>query len=111
LPSKKYYTGIGSRNTPHNIKNLMVGLARKLADEGYILRTGGSPGADTAFEVGAIDKGDMEIYLPYSGFQDHSDDEDYNIVPGNFDNYDKAIRLARKYQPGFEKLTQEEKRL
>ena len=46
----KYYTGIGSRETPKDIMQLMSKLAYKLASEGYILRSGAAQGADTAFE-------------------------------------------------------------
>lgn len=49
----KYYTGVGSRKTPESIKNIMTRLAKKLAADGWILRSGGAEGADKAFEAGA----------------------------------------------------------
>ena len=55
-----YYTGVGSRSTPQDVLHLMTRIAMKMRDSGYILRSGGAEGADTAFEQGAgIDK---EIY-------------------------------------------------
>jgi hypothetical protein len=45
----KYYTGVGSRNTPEDILELMTRLAIKLEGEGWTLRSGGAKGADTAF--------------------------------------------------------------
>ncbi len=46
----KYYAGIGSRTTPPDIMELMGKIATKLSGDGYILRSGGAEGADTAFE-------------------------------------------------------------
>lgn len=48
-----YYAGIGSRQTPQNILDLMTTIAYSLAQYNYILRSGGAIGADTAFERGA----------------------------------------------------------
>jgi hypothetical protein len=45
-----HYTGIGSRKTPLEILELMEKIAEKLDNDGYILRSGGADGADTAFE-------------------------------------------------------------
>lgn len=50
----KLYAGIGSRNTPQPILNLMQKLALKLSQSGYTLRSGGAKGADTAFAHGAM---------------------------------------------------------
>jgi len=49
----RYYTGVGSRNTPPNILELMFEIAAKLNSIGYYLRSGGAAGADTAFANGA----------------------------------------------------------
>ena len=48
-----YYAGIGSRTTPDDILDVMTLVAEKLATLGYILRSGGAQGADSAFEKGA----------------------------------------------------------
>lgn len=63
----KIYTGIGSRNTPPDILDIMFRLAGKLASEGYVLRSGGAQGADDAFEQGAADS--TEIYYAYDATQ------------------------------------------
>lgn len=63
------YTGVGSRETPPDVMAIMRALAAALARAGWTLRSGGAPGADTAFEDGAKDvKGLMEIYLGWKGF-------------------------------------------
>lgn len=49
----KIYAGIGSRETPKNICNLMTKIATKLNRLNYTLNSGGADGADTAFENGA----------------------------------------------------------
>lgn len=51
----KFYTGVGSRKTPANILAIMQKLAQKLALDGWILRSGGAKGADSAFEFGAAE--------------------------------------------------------
>jgi hypothetical protein len=51
-----FYTGVGARATPVNILNLMTRIAIKLNGAGFWLRSGGAIGADTAFELGAVDK-------------------------------------------------------
>jgi hypothetical protein len=64
------YAGIGSRQTPPHVLSLMEALAARLAADGWVLRTGLSPGADQAFYRGAMSgAGDVELYLPWSGFQ------------------------------------------
>lgn len=55
------YTGIGSRQTPPDILEMMTHIAQRLAQENWLLRSGGAEGADTAFELGAKDK---EIFTP-----------------------------------------------
>ena len=52
LPHLPYYTGVGSRDTPKPILYIMEKLAIKLSGT-YILRSGGAPGADSAFQKGA----------------------------------------------------------
>lgn len=59
--AKKYYAGIGSRQTPPDILSLMREVAEALESMGYTLRSGGAQGADTAFAQSVIDK---EIFRP-----------------------------------------------
>lgn len=49
----KYYTGVGSRNTPADILNLMRRIAEYLARDYYTLRTGDALGADQKFRDAA----------------------------------------------------------
>lgn len=45
---RRYYAGIGARKTPAHIQSIMLSLAAVWARQGFILRTGGAKGADTA---------------------------------------------------------------
>ncbi len=63
------YAGIGSRQTPPEAREVMRRIAERLADRGYVLRSGGAEGADQAFESGAGTK--KEIYLPWRAFNNH----------------------------------------
>jgi len=62
----KYYAGIGARKTPIEILQVMTGIARIMDRMGYVLRSGGAEGADSAFEMGSSEN--KEIYLPWKGF-------------------------------------------
>ncbi len=44
----------------------MKTIAQDLSRKGWVLRSGGAEGADTAFEIGAGSK--KEIFLPWKGF-------------------------------------------
>jgi hypothetical protein len=58
-----FYAGIGSRETPDNILVDMNTIAMKLAYQGYILRSGGAKGADSAFELGCdLAEGTKQIF-------------------------------------------------
>ncbi len=64
-----FYAGIGSRMTPPNVLRLMQNLGKTLAHLEFTLRSGGSPGADLAFESGCDEaRGRKEIFLPWKGF-------------------------------------------
>jgi len=65
--TNRFYTGIGSRQTPSEYIKYFEELGYYLSRLGFILRSGGADGADTAFEDGCGD-GEKEIYLPWPGF-------------------------------------------
>lgn len=84
------YAGIGSRETPQNILLLMQQIGLKLLSKDYILRSGGAPGADSAFET-YIPKDKKEIYLPWKNFNNNPS-ELYTISQ-------EAIDLVYMYHP------------
>lgn len=83
----KHYTGVGSRETPPAMMKVIASFAERLADEGFILRSGAADGADTGFESGHdkwrwSDEWDhhpdalKEIFIAWNGFSGRTDKED-----------------------------------
>ena len=68
----KFYAGIGSRETPLGVLQDMAGVAKELAEAGWVLRSGGATGADSAFEQGHYSAEGVvatpEIILPWWGY-------------------------------------------
>lgn len=64
----KFYAGIGSRDTPDELETVIRDVALVCNEQGYVLRSGGAPGADTMFEKYAAA---AEIYLPKPGWRGH----------------------------------------
>lgn len=58
----KFYTGVGSRKAPVGIRHTISKLAARLAAQGWILRSGGAVGCDSAFASGAGNP--AEIFRP-----------------------------------------------
>lgn len=91
----KYYLGIGSRKTPEQIKLIIQKIAWHLADDGWILRSGGADGADLAFEYGAGD-GAKEIFLPWKGF--NKNPSPLYKIP------EQAFEISALHHPGWRHL-------
>lgn len=86
----KYYTGIGSRETPEDILKLFEEIGIILAKKGYSLRSGGAPGADSAFEKGCrLVNGNRQIFLPWKNFN--------NNPSKRFFINEQAFELGKKY--------------
>jgi hypothetical protein len=67
----KFYAGVGSRETPDWILELMYEIAVSLGNDGWTCRTGGADGADLAFEQGALKSlTEPDVYLPWKTFND-----------------------------------------
>lgn len=104
LPSRPHslaYAGIGSRKTPAVILERMTLAAQRLAGMGYVLRSGGADGADTAFERGAGDR--KEIFLPWRGFNGNGSSF---VVPER-----EAEEVAAAIHPAWDKLSPGAKKL
>ena len=99
----KYYTGIGSRNTPYTICSLMANIAKKYAKAGWVLRSGGADGADTAFEHGAvIGHGKAEIYIPWDSFGQHYHDSKRIFLVKDKEILQRAMMLASDVHPNWD---------
>ena len=91
----KYYAGIGSRQTPIEILNIMTKLAVVLESEGWTLRSGGADGADNAF---AKEVKNIELFLPWKGFNGHTSDLNGHTQ--------KAYEIAKKAHPAWHRCSQ-----
>ncbi|AUR84882.1 hypothetical protein NVP1063O_215 [Vibrio phage 1.063.O._10N.261.45.C7] len=98
----KYYTLIGSRETPEEILELMTEASRKLAWSGWTGRSGGAGGADKCLEYGCEDLPDMmEVFLPWDGFNGcYSKNIGYINTP-NLPAYSVAQELAEELHPNW----------
>ena len=107
----RYYTGIGSRNTPQNICSLMANIAKKYANAGWVLRSGGAEGADTAFQNGAvIAHGKQEIYIPWDGFNQHYHGRTSLLVTDKI-VLESAAKLASEVHPAWDRCSAAAKKL
>ncbi len=119
-----FYTGVGSRETPGYILDIMVKLGYYLEAAGVSLRTGGAPGADQAFEEGwwkhqmwngeGTSKG--RIYIPWNGFYDrlHHGDAFGAVVSLPHIPYDLGVRaqqIAQQFHPAWDHLSPGAKKL
>lgn len=99
-----FYAGIGSRNTPTDVLELMSRVARRPSLLGYTLRSGAADGADKAFEAGCTNAGgNKEIFLPWRGFNDSQS--------SLFSIDDRAFELASTLHPYWHNCSQAAKKL
>lgn len=95
----KTYCGIGSRETPKAVLSLMELIAFYLAEQGHILRSGGAPGADQAFERGCdIADGRKEIFIPWNGFQNRNARTEVGVLASITG---RALELAAEVHPNW----------
>lgn len=93
------YLGAGSREAPADILALMHRIAGALARLGWALRSGGAPGADSAFEAGAREAGGrIGLYLPWRGFEGRTTDVVLHEATA------RAYELAPRFHPGWDRL-------
>lgn len=96
---KLFYAGIGSRQTPPAMLELLGRLSGRLADLGYVLRSGAADGADLACETGCDSvNGKKEIWLPWNGFNGHAPTGFYPVAAHR--------ELAATMHPAWGHLTQ-----
>lgn len=92
----KYYAGIGSRETPVEMRETIKMIVNILSKNGYILRSGGAEGADKYFEEFIINLDQKEIFLPWKNFNKNKSPL-YTASP-------EAWNLAKKYHPRWSSL-------
>ena len=108
----KIYTGIGSRDVPEDVYKLLQALGRKLATQGYALRSGGAVGCDTAFYGGCKEANGMSsIFVPWSGFNNLFGENIISLSDMPPGLIYRAEWHARQVHPVFDKLSQGTKKL
>lgn len=104
------YAGIGSRETPEEILNLIEKIAFKLS-KNLTLRSGGAQGADEAFYCGAVKnpKAAIEIFFPWENFANIS--PHHTILVKNREIIQQSEEIAAEFHGGWNSLTQGARRL
>ena len=100
-----YYAGIGARATPPGMLDLMSRIANKLEGMGYILRSGGAAGADTAFERGVINAANRQIYLPGAQFNSRMAGAGGYINAAQLPSWQQALETVAEFHPAPERLS------
>lgn len=108
----RYYAGIGSRETPPGILALMTKIATRLAShhgDGFWLRSGHAPGADQAFESGAVWEGEPHLtsFLPWDGFEGGK----VRFAPFAYGVSERNDAIAEEFHPAWDRLTQGARKL
>lgn len=104
------YAGIGSRNTPENIQNMMTSLARELCRAKIHLRTGNAAGADHAFIEGVnqVQPYAVSLYLPFRNYRTEFLHHNNGICVAEPDK--NAIEKAGQYHPGWHRCSEKSKK-
>jgi hypothetical protein len=101
------YAGIGSRETPGDVIVLMAQIARAKAREGWVLRSGGADGADSAFERGCRDvNAAADIFYPWR--KDYSANASPNFMFYMGDElpaFEQALELASQFHPAWHRCS------
>ena len=97
----RVYAGIGARDTPPGVLQLMGHAAEALALAGWVLRSGHAPGADQAFEAGAGRA--AEVYMPWPSFEKSVPLEAGYVMDRPSD---AARSLAERFHPAWPTLRQ-----
>lgn len=107
---KKVFAGIGSRETPESVQYWMYEIGKKLAKD-YILRSGHAAGADMAFEEGMrAGKGEMEIFVPWHGFNGANMRDPIYKDASKFDDA-SVYAIAKQFHPAWDRCSDTAKKL
>lgn len=111
MPNPKSYAGIGSRQTPANIREVMEQLAEKLARRGLTLRSGGADGADKAFEKGCDRVQGAKIIFTANNwyFRNERNETDARYYLSK--RWEEAETITSQYHPSWQYLKPFSKKL
>lgn len=92
------YAGFGSRATPSHLAPKLTGIAQRLTDLGYTLRSGCVAGADTYFERGAGPHADL--FVPSATARSRTSAGARLIFPSG-GILDRCLLIASNVHPNF----------
>ena len=101
----RIYAGIGARETPPAVLDLMTRLARQMELDGWLLRSGGARGADAAFEAGVQDPSKRAIYLPGASFNQRNAGPGGYVDSTRLPGWEQALATVEQYHPAPERLS------
>ena len=116
----KFYTGVGSRETPKDILEYIRKVGKRMAELNYIGRSGSADGADYYFELGYFDylkdaqTNNTECltlfnsYIPWNNFKTKHgviSVDRYHSCPQQFSSYKEAKTMVSTIHPAYNKLT------
>jgi hypothetical protein len=97
--TERYYTGVGSRETPYEVQTVFKLVGEFLAKCGYVLRSGHAKAADQAFETGCDKVSGMRqnlLVLRTIG-EIVEDEHAWNVIYNSLDA--EYYRYIRKFFP------------
>lgn len=97
------YAGIGARNTPEEILDLMAGAACNLEEKGFILNSGGASGADTVFEQAVRSWQNKKIFIPWDGFNGRRNG--HEVYAPSLAVQDQCLKLAGSLHPAWDRCS------
>lgn len=83
----------------------MTRLAEALNYEGWMLRSGGADGADTAFEMGIPFPHNHQIFLPSRSFNGRSAEDIGMYDASSLPAFSQALKTVDKYHPAPHRLS------
>lgn len=93
------YAGIGSRETPEDILKQMTEVASDLEHAGYVLRSGGAKGADSAFEAGVENPSHKQIfYANDADAKSRAIAKEIHPAPERLSTYRLSLMARNTYQ-------------
>jgi hypothetical protein len=102
---RRVYAGIGSRQTPPEVLDVMRLLAGKMEEDGWLLRSGGAAGADAAFEAGVKDPAKRAIFLPGPSFNGRRAGAGGYFDSTQLPGWQAALETVNQYHPAPERLS------
>lgn len=101
-----FFGGVGSRETPPHILEVMTRISSYLVRKGMVLLSGGADGADSAFELGVdkVNPNNKNIFIPWRGFSKRWPNQRGVYLIEDPDVVAKAQDIASQIHPAWDRL-------